>query len=217
MTALLDLDRPLAPAGSLPERSAVLPPPQLPYMQRELIARATASGRRWQSLARMQLSEQEIGMGRHADHANARVLQRIIGEHGWPGVPLVGQDGATAAWQIALRADTDAFVQRAAARAMYAATQRGTASIQQWAHLHDRCLLNAELPQLFGTQYLRGADGLELEPVRDPDTLDTRRAEVGLPPVADALRDLRLRLAAAPRTPDQKNDGTSTSSFTDSA
>ncbi|MEU0764718.1 DUF6624 domain-containing protein [Streptomyces microflavus] len=217
MTALLDLDRPLPPAGSLPEGSAVIPPPQLPYVQRELIARATAAGPRWQSLARMQLSEQEIGMGRHNDHANAGVLRRIIGEYGWPGVPLVGQDGATAAWQIALHADTDTFMQRAAARAMHAATQRGTASIRQWAHLHDRCLLNADLPQHFGTQYLRGADGLQLEPVTDPDTLDTRRAEVGLPPVADALRDLRLRLAAAPRTSDQKNDGTSTASPTESA
>lgn len=217
MTALLDLDRPLSAAGSLPEGSAVIPPPQLPHVQRELIARATAAGPRWQSLARMQLSEQEIGMGRHTDHANAGVLRRIIGEYGWPGVPLVGEDGATASWQIALRADSDAFVQRAAARAMYAATQRSTASIRQWAHLHDRCLLNAELPQMFGTQYLRGADGLELEPVRDPDTLDTRRAEVGLPPVADALRDLRLRLATAPSTPDQRNDGTSTTSSTESA
>ncbi|MEU3838375.1 hypothetical protein AB0E97_38050, partial [Streptomyces microflavus] len=68
-----------------------------------------------------------------------------------------------------------------------------------------------------GTQYLRGADGLELEPVTDPDALDARRAEVGLPPVADALRDLRLRLAAAPRTSDQKNDGASTASPTESA
>ncbi|MFJ9655773.1 hypothetical protein ACIRQV_35005, partial [Streptomyces microflavus] len=66
-------------------------------------------------------------------------------------------------------------------------------------------------------QYLLGADGPERRPVRDLDTLDTRRAEVGLPPVADALRDLRLRLAAAPRTSDQKNDGTSTASPTESA
>lgn len=217
MIALLDLDRPLSPAGSLPEGSAELPPPLLPHVQRELIARATAAGPRWQSLARMQLSEQEIGMGRHADHANAGVLRRIIGEYGWPDEPMVGEDGATAAWQIALHADTDAFMQRAAARAMHAATQRGTASIQQWAHLHDRCLRNADLPQHFGTQYLRGADGLELEPVRDPDTLDTRRAEVGLPPVADALRDLRLRLAVAPRTSGQKSDGTSTTNLTESA
>ncbi|MFD3890318.1 DUF6624 domain-containing protein [Streptomyces microflavus] len=217
MTALLDLDRPLPPAGSLPEGSAVIPPPQLPHVQRELIARATAASPRWQSLARMQLSDQEIGMGRHNDHANASVLRRIIGEYGWPGVPLVGEDGATAAWQIALHADTDAFVQRAAARAMYGATQRGTASIRQWAHLHDRCLLNAASPQLFGTQYLLGADGPERRPVRDLDTLDTRRAEVGLPPAVDALRDLRLRLAAAPRTSDQKNDGASTTNSTESA
>lgn len=78
---------------------------------------------------------------------------------------------------------------------MYAAVQRGNASFSQWAHLHDRCLLNAGVPQLFGTQYRLGHDGPERQAVREQDALDARRADAGLPSADEALRALRLRLA----------------------
>ncbi|MEU6632846.1 DUF6624 domain-containing protein [Streptomyces parvus] len=198
MTALLDLGRP--PAARLPEGSAVLPPPQRPDVQRELVARVDAARPTWARLAHMQLSEQEIGRGRHVDHANANVLRRILGEHGWPDVPLVGHDGSTAAFRLALHADTQPDVQRSAARLMYTAVQRSAASFQQWARLHDRCLLNSGVPQLFGTQYRLGPDGPERQPVRDPGSLDARRADAGLPPAEEALHAFRLRLAADPPT-----------------
>ncbi|WP_406150674.1 DUF6624 domain-containing protein [Streptomyces anulatus] len=206
MTAVLDIGRPPAPAARPPEGSAVIPPPQRPDMQRELIARAAKARSTWARLARMQLSDQEIGRGRHVDHANAGVLRRILAEHDWPGVTLVGHDGSTAAFLIALHADTQPDVQRTAARLMYAAMQRRTASFRQWAHLHDRCLLNAGMPQLFGTQYRLGPDGPERQPVREPDALDARRADAGLPPAGEALHALRLRLAADPPAEFQRHD-----------
>ncbi|MFG3404110.1 DUF6624 domain-containing protein [Streptomyces sp. NPDC048142] len=207
MTAMLDLGRPPAPAERHPEGSAVIPPPQRPDMQRELMARAATARSTWARLARMQLSDQEIGRGRHVDHANAGVLRRIFAEHDWPGVPLVGHDGSTAAFLIALHADTQPDVQGSAARLMYAAVQRGNASLRQWARLHDRCLLNAGVPQLFGTQYRLGPGGPERQPVRDPDALDARRADAALPPADEALHVLRLRLAADPPAPVEEHDG----------
>ncbi|MEU6839227.1 DUF6624 domain-containing protein [Streptomyces rubiginosohelvolus] len=207
MTAVLDIGRPPAPTSRLPEGSAVIPPPLRPDVQRELMARAAAASSTWGRLARMQLSEQEIGRGCHVDHANAGLLRRILGDHGWPGVPLVGHDGSTAAFLIALHADAQTDVQRSAGRLMYAAVQRGTASFRQWVHLHDRCLLNAGVPQLFGTQYRLGPGGPERQPVRDTDALDARRADAGLPSADEALHALRLRLAVDPPAEFRRHDG----------
>ncbi|MFE5652064.1 DUF6624 domain-containing protein [Streptomyces cyaneofuscatus] len=181
-----------------PPGPTVTPGPKLPHLRRELLARVDMAVPRWQRLSRQQLSDQEIGRGLQDDYANSVILGRIIGEHGWPVAGMVGEDGAAAALQLALHADTCATVQKLSARAMYQAVQAGTASIRQWAHLHDRCLRRAGMPQLFGTQYVLGADGHEREPVREPEKLDERRADVGLPPAAEALDRLRRRLQEPP-------------------
>ncbi|RST20449.1 hypothetical protein EF908_27495 [Streptomyces sp. WAC04770] len=174
------------------------PGPKLPYLRRELLARVDTAEPRWQRLSRQQLSDQEIGRGLQDDYANSVMLGRIIGEHGWPVSGMVGEDGAAAALQLALHADTCATVQKLSARAMYLTVQAGTASIRQWAHLHDRCLRNAGVPQIFGTQYVMSTNGPVREPVREPERLDERRADAGLLPAAEALARLRQRLSAPP-------------------
>ncbi len=174
--------------------------PRRPDIAAELIARAKTASGTWSRLHRGQLSHQEIGRCRLADHANAEVVRRITDHHGWPGWSLVGGGGATAAWQIALRADNQLPIQRYLAHQMYQAVRVDEASMRQWAHLHDRCLLLYGAVQEFGTQYRHGPDGPQRQPVNDPATLDERRAEVGLPPAAVALENLRRRLAAGPRT-----------------
>ncbi|MER6190303.1 DUF6624 domain-containing protein [Streptomyces cyaneofuscatus] len=189
---------PATVTAARPPGSAVTPGPKLPYLRRELLARVDMAEPRWQRLSRQQLSDQEIGRGLQDDYANALFLGRVLGEHGWPVAGLVGEDGAAAALQLALHADTCAHVQQLSARAMYLAVQAGTTSIRQWAHLHDRCLRRVGVPQLFGTQYLLGAGGHVREPVREPERLDERRADVGLPPAAEALDRLRRRLQEPP-------------------
>ncbi|MER6116143.1 DUF6624 domain-containing protein [Streptomyces sp. NPDC001743] len=180
-------------------RSVMSTAPMHSYLARELIARAKEADEQWARLARLQPADQQIGAARHIDHANAGVLARVVADYGWPDVPLVGEEGASAAWRLALRADTRADVQQLASRLMYDAVGRGTASLRQWAHLYDRCLVNADLPQLYGTQHRLGPDGPQRQAVSVPaDDLDARRAAVGLPPAGLALRSLRDRLAADP-------------------
>ncbi|MFB8089408.1 DUF6624 domain-containing protein [Streptomyces sp. NPDC055992] len=173
--------------------------PRHPHLARELIHHAAGADAHWYRLARLPAQDQLIGTGRHTDHVNAGFLKGIIVEYGWPDVPLVGRDGATAAWRIALHCDPRTDIQGAALREMHRAVQRGTASVRQWAHLHDRYALNTGSLQDYGTQYRLGPHGPERHPVRDPDELDTRRRQVELPLAADALRHLRQRLAASPR------------------
>ncbi len=174
--------------------------PQRPDIARDLIDRAERSREHHSRLARGLLRRAEIDMGRHNEHVNAQVLRRIVGEHGWPGRSLVGEEGAKSAWQIALHADHLADFQRLALRLMATAVERGEATIEQWAHLHDRCSINAGTAQTYGTQYRSGSDGVEPLPVREPQHLNARRASVGLPPFATAHEALRRRHTREPES-----------------
>ncbi|MET9932880.1 MULTISPECIES: DUF6624 domain-containing protein [unclassified Streptomyces] len=193
--------------------------PQNPDLARELIVRAKAADEHWSRLARVQLADQPIiGRGRHLDHTNAEILAQAIAQYAaWPDVPLVGEGGTRAAWRIALRADTRHDLQRLASRMMHGAVERGTASLPQWAHLYDRCLLNSHRAQCYGTQYRLGSDGLERLTVHEPDGLDARRTTVGLGQADAALQRLRDRLAAEPCLSTENYGELSTSALVDAA
>ncbi|MFE0772258.1 DUF6624 domain-containing protein [Streptomyces sp. NPDC058861] len=181
--------------------------PLRPHLARELITRTARADEHWARLVRKQLTDEQVGAGRRIDHVNAGYLERTLQEYGWPDVPLVGENGARAAWRIALRADTRPGFQQFASRAMYGAVERGTASLPQWAHLYDRCLLGSGRPQFYGTQYnLLGSGGPQMLAVLgSAGDLDARRAAVGLPPFRLAAQRLRDRLAAEPRL-DEEDD-----------
>ncbi|MGW4492300.1 DUF6624 domain-containing protein [Streptomyces sp. NPDC004376] len=172
--------------------------PLNPSLARELLVRADRAADQWGRRARERLDSVELGRARQEDVANGKVIQFVIDEHGWPGHRLVGPDAARAAWRLVLHADDLPLFQARAARLMRRAVDQGDAHAHHWAHLHDRALLNNGALQEFGTQYLLGPDGPHACPVLDPDGLDTRRAEAGLPPAAAALAELRERLTASP-------------------
>ncbi|WP_435970218.1 DUF6624 domain-containing protein [Streptomyces sp. Qhu_M48] len=181
------------------ENASATPPRGLRLdLARELIARAANADAYWTRLVRGQLTDGEVGRGRLTDYTNGDYLRRITDTHGWPGRGLVGDEGASAAWRIALRADNQPPFQRHAERLMYRAVQLGEASVRQWAHLYDRIRLQYGAAQEFGTQYRNGPKGLEREPVNDAANLDLRRREAGLPPAEESLERLRRRLSSEP-------------------
>ncbi|MBZ6107789.1 DUF6624 domain-containing protein [Streptomyces olivaceus] len=167
--------------------------PQRPDLARELIARAEASAAHRVRGLRNELDGVQLGRGRHADHANTKFLRRVLGEYEWPGHRLVGPAAARAAWSIALHSDHDLIFQRAATILLGRAVEAGDALVQHWAHLHDRALITSRRAQEYGTQLLLSADGIELCPLRAPESVDKRRATVGLPPIAVALETVRRR------------------------
>ncbi|MFJ3824948.1 DUF6624 domain-containing protein [Streptomyces nodosus] len=172
--------------------------PLQPDLARELLVRAEQASDNWARRVRNELDAIGLGQSRRADHVNAKMLTRVLADHGWPGHRLVGPDACRAAWRLALHADDQPDLQRTAARLLHRAAQAGDASIQHWAHLQDRALINSRIPQEFGTQYRPGPHGVEPYPTRAPDTLATRRESVGLPSPAAALEALRERLSATP-------------------
>lgn len=120
--------------------------------------------------------------GYHPDMAavhtrNARELTAIMDAHGWPGPALAGTDGADAAWLIAQHAIGDPALQK---RVLADADL----TPRQHAHLHDRIRFLEGRPQTYGTQYDWTDDGVYAPwTIEDPDGVDRRRAEAGLPPL----------------------------------
>ncbi|MEY9211971.1 hypothetical protein NI17_007845 [Thermobifida halotolerans] len=127
------------------------------------------------------------------DRDNTAWLRDVIGEHGWPGRSLVGEDGAHAAWLLVQHAPHD--LQQRCLPLLREAVAAGEAEATELAYLEDRVRCHEGMPQRYGTQYLRLPDGeVRLYEVEDPEGLDERRAAVGLEPHSDY--DTRIRAGA---------------------
>jgi DNA-directed RNA polymerase subunit RPC12/RpoP len=122
------------------------------------------------------------------DADNTAWLKAVVETVGWPGVSLVGEEGARAAWLLAQHADRDQQFQRRCAELVKRAVRDGEASPADLAYLTDRVLVNSCRPQLYGTQ-LTARDGRFLpQRLEDPDSVDERRASVGLEPLEEYVR-----------------------------
>ncbi|WP_432086374.1 DUF6624 domain-containing protein [Streptomyces sp. bgisy095] len=127
------------------------------------------------------------------DVANTAWLKQIIDRHGWPGIALVGEQGADEAWLLAQHADLDPDFQRHVLGLLEQAVDTGDALPRHLAYLTDRVLVAAGELQVYGTQYTQDPDGSNLRPypVTDPDRLDARRIAAGLEPAVEYDRRMR--------------------------
>jgi hypothetical protein len=145
-------------------------------------------------------AERTGGRSSSSDRDRTARLAEIVDEHGWPTRSLVGDDGASAAWLVAQHSDHDVGFQQEALELMRAAVDDGEADATELAYLEDRVALNSGRAQVYGTQ-VGCVDGravaAELE---DPEGVDRRRAEVGLPPLEVYLADLADDCAAEAAT-----------------
>ena len=133
---------------------------------------------------------------------NAARLAAILDEHGWPGEPQVGGDGAEAAWLIAQHAIAQPALQRAALTALWEATTRGDVPALQAAMLEDRIRAFEGRPQCYGTQFDWDANGeLSRLPIEDADAVDERRRMLGLAPLEHELAERRRAMTKGPERP----------------
>ena len=118
--------------------------------------------------------------------ANAVRLRELIAAHGWPGRARVGVEAASAAWRIVQHAIGEPAFLRAMLPILAEAAAHDDADRVEVAMLDDRIRVFEGRPQRYGTQYDWSPDGDALElmvGVEEPDTVDARRAAVGLPPL----------------------------------
>lgn len=128
---------------------------------------------------------------------NAILLERVIDAIGWPGRAKLGDDGAGAAFMIVQHAISRPDLQRRCLDLMLGAIADNQANALDAAYLADRIASFEGREQTFATQFDWDDNGqLSPRPVRDPETLDERRASVGLPPIAETIAAMRARAAA---------------------
>jgi hypothetical protein len=122
------------------------------------------------------------------DRPNTERLKAIVEEEGWPTRAAVGRDGRRAVFLLVQHADRDPAFQRAALDPMRAAYVAGDASGSELALLTDRVRKATGEPQLYGSQiHVTPGSPPTLWPVEDEANVDARRAEMGLPPLAEYL------------------------------
>jgi hypothetical protein len=121
------------------------------------------------------------------DRKNRARLQQIVATVGWPGTTLVGSDGAHAAWLLVQHADADPPFQKSCLALMRGARKGEVAAIDV-AYLTDRVRVAEGKKQLYGTQL---EHDFTPQPIEDVENVDRRRAEAGLPPLADYLKEAK--------------------------
>ena len=127
---------------------------------------------------------------------NATALETILEDHGWPGVSLVGDEGAEAAWLVAQHAISLPDFQYHCLQWLRRVVAIEDAPPWQEAYLADRIRMNAQRPQIYGTQLDWDAAGeISPWPIEAPAEVDKRRAEVGLLPLAEAVELARQHAA----------------------
>lgn len=128
---------------------------------------------------------------RAGEPASADRLWALLDDlESWPGIRLVGEDGAHAAWLVAQLGD--AGLQERALEHLEVAVDCGDASPAHYACLLDRVRMASGRPQVYGSQVVEAGDGdLAPWPIEDPGGVDERRARVGLGPLAEHTATLR--------------------------
>lgn len=124
------------------------------------------------------------------DLENQKELARIVQERGWPTRSRDGSDVADAAWLIVQHADNDPGFQQQCFELMKDLPE-SEVSQEQMAYLIDRIRVNAGEPQLFGTQFNPTETTTEPYPIEDPENLDERRKQVGLPPFEEYAQQMQ--------------------------
>lgn len=122
---------------------------------------------------------------------NAEALDKLVSEHGWPTVLLVGAKGAQLAWEIAQHANCTPDLQRKFFKLLGQAAAHGEAAKRHVALLSDRIRFNEGRPQIYGTVLDWDEQGELTCTLQNPDMVDELRKAVSLPPFEQSLREQR--------------------------
>lgn len=130
-----------------------------------------------------------------ACHAgNGDALRAIVARHGWPTAEAVGEPASTAALMLLLHSPGLGF-QLSCRDLIAEAVADGLCPAVHHAYIADHCAVALNQPQFYGTRIDPGT--LFPYPIRHPESVDERRRDVGLGPLTDHLRAVRLGLGAS--------------------
>ena len=123
------------------------------------------------------------------DSARTRWLRNAVRERGWPKRSVVGDSAAKAAWLMLQHTEFQDWADE-----MLPVLERladsGEVKRSELALFTDRVLMHRGRPQRYGSQFNLVDGRMVAHPIEDLARLDARRAEVGLPPMAEYVRVL---------------------------
>jgi hypothetical protein len=120
--------------------------------------------------------------------ANLLRLTAIIDSMGWPKISEVGGNAAGSVFLIIQHADFE--IQMKYLPLMKEAANSGEANWSSLALLIDRTNLRSGKAQIYGSQIYRNEDGsFYVKDLEDPSHVNKRRAEVGLGPIEDYVKN----------------------------
>ncbi len=133
---------------------------------------------------------------------NTSHLCRILKRFDWPGTALVGWDGQAAAFFL-LKHSSSVELQKQLLPVIVSLTERGEIDRSNLASYVDRLRLSMGLKQLFGTEFTVRDGFLVLYPIEVETSVDARRSQYNLRPLAQYLKSLemiyQMPLVRAPR------------------
>ena len=124
----------------------------------------------------------------HTDSVNLTLISKILDERGWLGKNIIGNSGNMTLFLVIQHSDQK--TQEKYLPMMREAVKLGNASASGLALLEDRVALKQGKKQIYGSQI--GTDnktGISfVQDLDDPDNVDKRRAEVGLQPLSEYVK-----------------------------
>lgn len=123
---------------------------------------------------------------------NQEELVRWLDRKGWPRIGAVGPEAAMAAFLVLMHS-RDGLQKRYLAD-IKRVCEAGELPWERYAAIYDRSLFNENQPQKYGThtRYNEQTKTEELYPLADESKVDQWRKELGLPPLAEYLKQFNI-------------------------
>jgi hypothetical protein len=129
----------------------------------------------------------------YADSINTIKVRSIIDNYGWLGSDIVGEQGNSTLFLVIQHSDFT--TQEKYLPKMRIAVKSGKASGSSLALLEDRVALKQGNKQIYGSQVGRNSETKQyfVLPIEDPDNVDKRRLEIGLPIMSEYLNYWKIK------------------------
>lgn len=129
------------------------------------------------------------------DSSNHIRIQHILKQYGYPTYEKAGAEGAHNFWLLVQHQDYFPEFQDSILKLMKIEVDRGQASATDYAYLVDRVKVNTDQLQVYGTQMQLNKEetSFEPQPVIEPEKLNERRAQVGLPSIEEYITIMNTR------------------------
>ena len=127
------------------------------------------------------------------DSINLIKIKAIIDKFGWLGPNVIGDEGNSTLFLVIQHSDL--VTQEKYLPIMREAVENGKAKASSLALLEDRVALRQGKNQIYGSQVVwdMKSNVYYVMPLEDPENVDIRRSQVGLPPLSVYLSNWQLK------------------------